>query len=108
MCLINKIMKSKRIENTFLVLNWLFGIFFLIAGIGAFENSSSNDVILCCIISCLLLPPIRKYIYTITKINISAGSRGLIIFLLLNFIESPEKESPFDTYIETNQVDESN
>ncbi len=77
------------------MLNWLFGILFLIASISSFENSLL-DAISSFIISCLLLPPIRQYIYKITKINISAGSRGLIIFLLLIFIGNTEKESPFD------------
>ena len=94
-------MKNKKIEDIFPVLNWLFGILFFIAGIGSFEYSSLN-VILYWSISCLLLPPVRKYTYTITKINISVGVRGLIIFLLLIFTGNTTKEAPDEMDLETN------
>lgn len=66
--------------------NWFLGSFFLIAGFLAILSPSNQKIILSLIlfsIGVLLLPPIRKFIYSKTKKNIPVALRVILIFFLV-------------------------
>ena len=66
----------------YLVINWLFGILFLLTGMFTIIESPLGGLSLI-LISLLLLPPIRKFVYSKIKHEFPTRSRGFLIVILL-------------------------
>jgi hypothetical protein len=65
----------------FLAASWIFGIFsLLIAIVSLTENLYAALSFLC--ISLLLIPPIRNFFFSITKVRLSVGARTVAIIIL--------------------------
>lgn len=69
----------------FSVINWAFGVFFLLTGLLGITESLLGCLCLI-IISLLLLPPVRNYVYSKTNKKITLWQRvGLIFILFIAF-----------------------
>lgn len=66
----------------YLTLNWIFGILFMISGLGLIFLYPLSGLSLI-LISLLLLPPIRKLVYSKTNKEIPIMARGISIFILI-------------------------
>ncbi len=64
------------------VLNWLFGVCFLIGGILLLFSAPISGLSFV-IISFVLLPPVRQFAHSKTKSTLSVESRGVIIIILM-------------------------
>jgi hypothetical protein len=67
----------------YLVLNWIFGLFFLLTGIAGILFDSVLLGIPFVLISLLLLPPVRNFVYSKTKKEMSVVVRTILIFVFL-------------------------
>lgn len=61
--------------------SWFFGVWFIASSIGMFSQTFLGA--LCYLaMACLLLPPVREFVYTKTGKQISSKARGAAIFVL--------------------------
>lgn len=61
--------------------SWFFGVWFIVSSFGMFSQTFLGA--LCYLaIACLLLPPVREFVYTKTGKQISSKARGAAIFVL--------------------------
>ncbi len=68
------------------VLNWFFGLFFWFIGLIFYLVLGINYVVITMLlISAFILPPVRNYVYSKTKIKISGVVRAIIVLSLLIF-----------------------
>lgn len=94
------------------VLNWVFGIIFLLSGLGNIFSSNIFSGICYLLIATLCLPPVRKGIEAKTNITITKGKKTVLIILcvILGAAYSKENltESTNPIPSETEQAIESN
>lgn len=68
-------------KYVYLILNWVFGVFFLIDGFFSLTKSFLGG--LCMIaIAALLLPPVKDLVYSKTNKELSLKARAISIFVL--------------------------
>lgn len=73
-----------RMATVYLVLNWFFGILFLLLGL---ISISEKLVSLCFFaIALLLIPPVRKFVYLKTNKSLSRDARAITISVLIIII----------------------
>ena len=65
-----------------MVLNWGFGVLFLLVGLASLVDSQLTGLPLI-VLSLLLLPPVRKFAYAKTNQEVSIKVRSVLIFSLL-------------------------
>jgi hypothetical protein len=65
----------------YLILNWVFGVLFLLMGLLSIIESPLGRVCLIAM-AALLLPPVRKFIYSKTKKELPTKARAISIFIL--------------------------
>lgn len=65
-----------------LALSWVFGLFFLLAGIASIFSMPLGGLAMVAI-SLLLLPPVRRFVYSKTAKSLSFKARASAIFVLL-------------------------
>lgn len=70
-------------EYLYLILNWMFGILFLFLGLILIINDPILCGLLLIAMALLLLPPVRKYVYSKTNIEIPIKARAIFLFALL-------------------------
>lgn len=68
-------------KYVYLALNWVFGVLFLLAGLLSLVESPLGGLCLI-IISFLLLPPLRKFVYSKTNKELPVKARAVTIFAL--------------------------
>ena len=64
----------------YLVFNWVFGVLFLLTGLFSIIESPFGGICLI-VISALLLPPVRSFIYLKTNKELSVKVRAISIFV---------------------------
>lgn len=73
--------KEKIMKYVYLALNWGFGVLFLLAGVVSLVDNPLGGLCLL-VISVLLLPPIRNFIYSKTNKEFPVKARAISIFVL--------------------------
>ena len=74
--------KKRPFQTSFFsMINWIFGVFFLLTGLVGITESLLGGLCLI-IISLLLLPPVRNYVYSKTNKKITLWKRVGLIFIL--------------------------
>lgn len=66
----------------YLMLNWLFGIVFLLMGVGLVLSNGILPGMSLIAISMLLLPPVRSFVHSKVNRNLSVKARAISIFVL--------------------------
>ena len=95
-------------KYVYLVLNWAFGVFFLSFGLYLLLESPLGGLSLI-LISLLLLPPVRNFVYSKINKELSVAYRGAAIFLLFlafgSFVgESQDIKERKSAAIETQEI----
>lgn len=68
-------------KHVYLTFNWVFGVFFLLAGLPSLFNSPLAGLSLIAA-AALLLPPVRNFVYSKTKREFPAQKRAVSVFIL--------------------------
>ena len=63
------------------ILGWIFGVLFVLAGLGCFTSSSFIAGISCLVISAVLLPPVNRIFREKTNFEVSTGLKIVIIII---------------------------
>lgn len=95
-------------KYVYLALNWAFGFFFLLFGLYSLLESPLGGLPLI-LISLLLLPPVRNFVYSKINKELSVAYRGAAIFLLFlafgSFVgESQDKKERELAAIEAQEI----
>ncbi len=101
-------------RNISLILSWMFGSIFLLAGIGSLASHDFLQAIITLILSGILLPPLCNFIEKKSKLRLSRGVKAIILIIGLGIVavtvnteEGKEKAKQKEQIVTKETIDKS-